>query len=145
MINNLHERALNVVLNDHIRDTTSQKQWIGTIEMFNVWLNFTNSKMNSLRQSWIQCYGQFFLWSRDFKLLCIPTMGTFSDKIKEGSTINLFKSGRKQWICNECLWRLCKVFLSNLRLIWQVAPIMIPLMILIVIAFNKSIYDWSDI
>ena len=44
-----------------------------------------------------------------------PQLGTLlPEEIKQRNTINLFKSGGKQWICKECPCRLCKLFVSNL-------------------------------
>ena len=35
------------------------------------------------------------------------------EEFKQRNTISFFKSNARQWICNECLCRLCKMFLQN--------------------------------
>ena len=44
------------------------------------------------------------------------------EEFKQRNTISLFKSDVRQWICNECPCRLCKIFVSNLGFIWGTAP-----------------------
>ena len=44
------------------------------------------------------------------------------EEFKQRNTISLFKSDVRQWICNECPCRLCKVFVPNLGFIWDTAP-----------------------
>ena len=42
------------------------------------------------------------------------------EEFKQRNTISLFKSDVRQWICNECPCRLCKVFVPNLGFDWYV-------------------------
>ena len=44
------------------------------------------------------------------------------EEFKQRNTINLFKRDVRQWICNECPCRFCKVFVPNLGFIWGTAP-----------------------
>ena len=44
------------------------------------------------------------------------------EEFKQRNTISLFKSDVRQWICNECPCRLCKVFVPNLGFIWGTTP-----------------------
>ena len=44
------------------------------------------------------------------------------EEFKQRNTISLFKGDVRQWICNECPCRLCKVFEPNLEFIWLTAP-----------------------
>ena len=44
------------------------------------------------------------------------------EEFKQRNTISLFKSDVRQWICNECPCRLCKIFVRNLGFIWGTAP-----------------------
>ena len=42
------------------------------------------------------------------------------EEFKQKNTISLFKRDVRQWICNECPCRLCKVFVPNLGFDWYV-------------------------
>ena len=46
----------------------------------------------------------------------------FPEEFTQRNTISLFKSDVRQCICNECPYRLCKVFVPNLGFTWGTAP-----------------------
>ena len=141
MINNIHERALTiVVLNDHIGDFETMLRNINDItihhrnvqtfmiELFKIKYDLTPPIMDSMLNGRTICYN-----SRNLQELQLerkrtvfygletisyraPQLWTIlPEEFKQRNSISLFKSDMRQWICNEYLCRLCKVFLPNLQ------------------------------
>lgn len=57
---------------------------------------------------------ELYFISRNFEVPCTPTTKLSPKENMQRNTISLFKIDRKQWICNDCPYRLCKVFVPNL-------------------------------
>ena len=136
------ERALRIVLNDNIsdfetmlrnmNDITIHHRNIQTlmIELFKIKYNLAPPIMDSMSNRRTICYNfrnlQVFQSERKrtvfygLETICYraPQLWTILlEEFKQWNTISLFKSDVRQWICNECPCRLCKVFVPNLGFI----------------------------
>ena len=134
MINNIHERALRIVLNDHIGDFETMLQNINditlhhrniqtlTIELFKIKYDLAPPIMDSMLSRRTICYN--FRNLQEFQLerkrtvfygletisYGAPQLRTIlPEEFKQRNTASLFKSDARQWICNECPCRLCKL------------------------------------
>ena len=142
MINKIHERALRIVLNDHfsdfetmllnMNDITTHHRNIQTlmIELLKIKNDLTPPIMDSLLSRRTICYNfrnlQEFqserkrtvfrgLERKSYRASQLWTI--LLEEFKRKNTISLFKSDVRQWICNECPCRMCKVFVPNLGFI----------------------------
>ena len=140
MINKIHERTLRIGLNDlindfetmlrNMNDTTIHHRNTQTlmIELFKIKYDLAPPIMDSTLNRRTICYN--FRNLQDFQSERKRTTSyrasqlwtNLPEEFKQRKTISLFKSDVRQWICNECLCRLCKVFVSNLGIIWGTAP-----------------------
>ena len=130
MINNLHERALRIVLND-------QTSNFETLLTESIWNDHRNIKsigkrrlkykitllLNNGNYAWTKTvphnlknpqefvtqrnrtinYGLEFLSNRLLQLWPVAP-----DEYKQKKSLNQFKSNLKKWICSNCLCRICK-------------------------------------
>ena len=143
MINKIHERALRIVLNDHIsnfetmlwnmNDITIHHRNIQilVIELFKIKYNLAHPVMDSMFNRKTIYYN--FKNLQDFqserkKKTVFYGLETISyrapqlykilpEEFKQSITISLFKRDVRQWICNEYQCRLSKVFVRNLGFI----------------------------
>ena len=147
MINKIHERALRIVLNDHfsdfetmllnMNDITIHHRNIQTlmIELFKIKYDLAPPIMDSLlnRRTIHYNFRNLQEFQSERKRTVFYGLETISyrapqlwtilpEEFKQRNTISLFKSDVRQWICNECPCRLCKVFVPNLGFIWGTAP-----------------------
>ena len=139
MVNKIHERALRIVLNDHITDFETMLRYINDItihhrniqtlmvELFKIKHDLAPTIMDSMLNGRTICYNfrnlQEFQSERErtvfYGLETIsyraPQLWTIlPEEFKQRNTISLFKSDVRHWICNQCPCRLCKVFVPNL-------------------------------
>ena len=142
MINKIHERALRIVLNDHfsdfetmllnMNDITIHHRNIQTlmIELFKIKYDLAPPIMDSLlnRRTIHYNFRNLQEFQSERKRTVFYGLETISyrapqlwtilpEEFKQRNTISLFKSDVRQWICNECPCRLCKVFVPNLGFI----------------------------
>ena len=142
MINKSHERALRIVLNDHVSDFEALLRKSSDIschhrnipmlmiELYKFKNELAPPIMDSLlnRRNITYSFGNFQEFQSERKRTVFngseilsyraPQLWTlFPEEIKQRNTINLFKSGVKQWICKEFPCKLCKVFVPNLGFI----------------------------
>ena len=88
------------------------------IELFKIKYDLAPSIMDSLLNRRTICYD--FRNLQEFHGLetisyHAPQLWTILPEVfKQRNTMSLFKSDVRQWICNECPCRLCKVFVPNL-------------------------------
>ena len=84
----------------------------------NICYNFRNLQYFQLERK------KTVLWFRNYSLPRTPIIDNFAGGFKQRNTISLFESESdvRQWICNKCPCRLCKVFVPNLGFIWDTAP-----------------------
>ena len=99
------------------------------IELFKKHYDFAPPIMDSLLNRRTICYNfrnlqvlvgkkeNCVLWFRNNKLTCTPIMDNFAGRVETKEHNKLFKSDVRQWICNECPCRLCKVLVPNLGFI----------------------------
>ena len=147
MINKIYERALRIVLNDHISDFETMLRNINDItihhrnvqslmiELFKIKNNLAPPVMDSMLSKRTICYNfrnlqEFYskrkrtvFYGFETKSYRAPQLRTIlPDEFKQRKTITLFKCDVREWICNECPCRLCKVFVLNLGFLWNRAP-----------------------
>ena len=99
------------------------------IELFKIKYDLAPPIMDSLLNRRIVCYNfrnfQEFQSERKRMFYGLETTNyrapqlwrILPEEFKQRNTISLFKSDVRQWICNECPSRLCKVFVPNLGFI----------------------------
>ena len=142
MINKIHERALRIVLNNHIsdfetmlcsiNDITIHHRNIQTlmIELFKIKHDLAPPIMDSMLSRRTICYNfrnlkEFHSERKKTMFYGLETISyrapqlwtILLEKLKQRNIISLFKSDIRHWICNECPCRLCKVFLRNLEFV----------------------------
>ena len=142
MINNIHKRALRIVLSDHnsdfetmlrnFNDITIHHRNIQTlmIELFKIKYDRPPPIMDSMLNRRTICYNFRNLqeFQSERKITVFYGLETISyrapqlwiiltEEFKHRNTISLFKSDVRQRICNECPCRFCKVFVPNLGFI----------------------------
>ena len=133
MINKMLERALRIVLNNHISDFETMLRNLNDVTIHHrniqtlIKYDLAPPIMDSMLNRRIVCYNfrnlQEFQSERKgtvfYGLEIIsyraPQLRTIlPQEFKQRNTI---KSDVRQWICNECPCRLCKVFVPNLGFI----------------------------
>ena len=140
MINKLHERALRLVLNHHVSDFEALLRkrndischysniQILMIELYKIKNELAPPIMDSVLNRRNITYNFRNFSQKERKRTVFDGLETLSyrapqlwtllpEEIKQKSTINLFKSNVKQWICKERSCRLSKVFVPNLGFI----------------------------
>ena len=139
MTNKLHERALRLVLNDHISDFEAllrksndipchcRNIQMLMIELYKIKNELAPPIMDSMlnRRNITYNFRNLQEFRSERKRTVFDGLETLSyhapqlwtllpEGIKQRNPVNLFKSNVKQWICKECPCRLCKVFVPNL-------------------------------
>ena len=139
MINKLHERALRLLLNDHVSDFEAilrknndvschhRNIQMFMIELYKIknelappiidsMLNRRNITYNFRNLQEFQSERKRTVFNGlETPSYRAPQLWTLlPEEIKQRNPINLFKSDVKQWICKECPCRLCKVVVPNL-------------------------------
>ena len=142
MINKVHERGMRIVLNYHIRDfetmlqnidnITSRHRNIQTVmtELLKIKYDLASPIADFMLNRRTICYNfrnlQEFQTERKRTLFYfletisyrIPQLWThLLEEFKQRNTMSFFKNNVRQLICNECLCRLCRVFVPNLGFI----------------------------
>ena len=112
-------KALRIVLNNHISDFETMIRNImdSMLNRRTICCNFRNLQEFQSKRKRTVFYGFETISYRTPQLWTI-----LPEEFKQRNTISLFKSDVRQWICNECPCRLCKVFVPNLGFIWGTAP-----------------------
>ena len=143
MINKIHERALRIVLNDHISDFETMLRNINgvtihhrniqilMIELFKIKHDLASPIMDSMLHRRTICYNirnlqEFHSEKKRIVFYGLETISYLApqlwkilpEEFKQRNIKSLFKSALRHWICNKCPCRLCKVFVPNLGFIW---------------------------
>ena len=141
MINKVHERALRVILGDDLsgfesllqnnKDICSHHKNIQSlmIEMFKIKNELAPPIMDSMFERRNESYNlrnfQEFLTERKRTLhygletlsYLLPQLWSpLPENIKEVESLETFKRKVKNWICHDCLCRLCKPYLQNIAI-----------------------------
>ena len=138
MINRVHERALRVILGGDLsdfesllqnnRDIRSHHKNIQSfmIEIFKIKNELAPPIMDSMFDRRNESYNlrnfQEFLTEKKTVHYCLETFSYPSpqlwsllpENIKEVESLEIFKRGVKNWICDDCSCRLCKSYLQNI-------------------------------
>ena len=128
MINKIHERALRMVLNNHISDFE-----VMLLNIDDITIHYRNIQTLISERKTTAFYGLETITYRAPQLWAI-----LPEEFKQRNKISIIKSNVRHWICNECPCRLCKLFVPNLGFIWDTAPNLY--LIFIMDYFNACIY-----
>ena len=139
-LNNIHERALRLIYNDHEKSFNSilTENNLKTIHQKNLEflaIEIYRFQMAYLRQSWIMFSSQdkIFIISKSFRnfppqlktlnfgmeTICYrgpQLQNLIADNIKSESTLELFKKKIRKWKWEPCPCRMCKTYLEHYRL-----------------------------
>ena len=123
-----------------MNDLTTQHRNIQTlmIELFKIKYDLAPPNMDSMSNQRTNCYNfrnlQEFQSERkktvfyvlETKRYRAPKLWTIlPEEFKQRKTISLCKSDVRQWIFNECPFKLCKAFVPNLGFISSTAAILV--------------------
>ena len=139
MINKVHDRAVRVILNDHEsfetlllnnNDACNHHRNIQTlsIEIFEIKKGFAPPIMGSIlkgrnNNESIRNFQEFETERKRAVYFRLETISYRSphlwsllpEHVRQLNSIDQFKRNVRQWVCNTCPSRLCKVYLQNVK------------------------------